>query len=128
MRETIRITENHICCDGCGKDSSDIIGFSQQPMNEMINMGGRSPKTVKAATYAINNSQYYLIKGNGIMNIIMSQKRTCESCKALILNNGWYSCELGYDINQKGIPLEHCPKPKTYMDEFHCQQYYRKLK
>jgi len=60
------------------------------------------------------------------MSIIISQKKTCERCKALKLDQGWYSCKLGYDINQNGIPLEPCPKPKTYTEEFLCREYYKK--
>lgn len=44
-------------------------------------------------------------------------KKSCEGCKALNgvnLLSDW-QCELDYKIDGfKGIPLEKCPKPKTY--------------
>lgn len=58
--------------------------------------------------------------------MVISQKKTCEGCKALedaqgatmkcrleYNNRGRYISSLGiYKIN----PQEACPKPKTYMD------------
>lgn len=50
-------------------------------------------------------------------------KKSCEGCKALDMNS-WgglylYHCGLDYRLDQnKGIPLEQCPKPKTYQRYF----------
>lgn len=35
-RLTIRITENHIFCDICNKDSGDVLGYSCVQMKEII--------------------------------------------------------------------------------------------
>jgi hypothetical protein len=53
-------------------------------------------------------------------------KRNCNGCRALDRNNDYFTCDLGYKIEQLkvervfnigGKPLEECPKPKTY-DEY----------
>jgi len=61
--------------------------------------------------------------------IKISQKRTCEGCKALnsITYNYKFNCDLGYLIDdQKGIPLEKCPKPLKFTDFYECQEWYKK--
>jgi hypothetical protein len=60
--------------------------------------------------------------------IKLSQKRTCEGCRALdiILFKPLIKCTLGYDVNTKFEPLEPCPKPKTFMELFECQRLYKK--
>ncbi len=46
-------------------------------------------------------------------------KKTCQNCKALRIEFGTvnpYSCTLGYSVdNINGVPMEKCPKPKTYV-------------
>lgn len=62
--------------------------------------------------------------------IKLSQKRTCEGCKALI-QPVWsryiFICSLGYSFDEKYKPLEVCPKPKTIADLIECNKYYKKL-
>ena len=43
-------------------------------------------------------------------------KRTCNRCKASVLEQGYgYSCSLGYAVDsEKGTPKEVCPKPTSY--------------
>ena len=56
--------------------------------------------------------------------MIMSQKRTCERCKAIDYHRIYPICLLGYKTKAKeykgnvigSIPLEPCPKPITYND------------
>ena len=57
------------------------------------------------------------------MNIRLSQKRTCNGCRACVSE---WSCEFGYKVAPKGTiagriymwkPLEPCYKPKT-MSEY----------
>jgi hypothetical protein len=48
----------------------------------------------------------------------LSQKRTCNSCKAESYDSRPYiaRCELGFSVTEKnyeGIPLEKCYKPLT---------------
>ena len=57
-------------------------------------------------------------------------KRTCNNCKALIRISGILQCEFRYKVkctglkgmNTGAIPLEECPKPKTWTE------YYRQVK
>jgi len=58
-------------------------------------------------------------------------KRTCDGCRALgtDLGNDQLECNLGYKTKEEVlmdvvvclIPLEQCPKPKTY-DEYFLQK------
>ncbi|UUV26084.1 MULTISPECIES: hypothetical protein [Lysinibacillus] len=50
-------------------------------------------------------------------------KRTCNGCRALENNRGYFHCDLGYKVEQKTVekvinvgakPKEECPKPTTY--------------
>lgn len=56
----------------------------------------------------------------------LSQKKTCENCKALLLLQYSTKCELGYDFDAYFKPLEPCPKPKTYADFVQCVKWYMK--
>lgn len=46
-------------------------------------------------------------------------KKSCKGCRALRCEFGTvepFNCGMNYLIDKKeGIPLENCPKPKTYM-------------
>ena len=58
--------------------------------------------------------------------IKLSQKRTCESCKAMYQSQYIDRCELGYQFDKHFKPLEICPKPKTYSEYYECRQWYMK--
>lgn len=45
--------------------------------------------------------------------------KTCKGCYAAVTGNHPmigqpYDCELGYKMDEKGTPLENCPKPKSW--------------
>ncbi len=47
----------------------------------------------------------------------ISQKRTCEGCRALYMIDSFWECHLGYENHySKGVPLKPCPKPKTWKE------------
>jgi hypothetical protein len=54
----------------------------------------------------------------------MSQKRTCEGCKALDQRQYINDCLLGYKFDEHFKPLEICPKPKTYEQYIESKQWY----
>lgn len=57
--------------------------------------------------------------------IKLSQKRTCEGCKALYMEQGGtHRCELNYKYNEHFKPSEPCPKPKTIMEFYECMEWY----
>lgn len=56
----------------------------------------------------------------------ISQKRTCEGCRALYQGQYIDKCELGYMFNEKFKPLEQCPKPKTLNELLECIEWYKK--
>lgn len=59
--------------------------------------------------------------------IKLNQKRTCEGCKALYMEQGIiHRCNLGYKYDSHFKPLEPCPKPKTCMDIIECEKWYKK--
>lgn len=50
-------------------------------------------------------------------------KRTCNGCRALEIRQGYFRCDLNYEVEQICVeqvinvgakPKEKCPKPKTY--------------
>lgn len=57
--------------------------------------------------------------------IRLSQKRTCEDCRALKMDQYTNKCVLGYKY-EHFVPLGSCPKPKTYNDLSECEKYYKK--
>ena len=59
--------------------------------------------------------------------INLSQKRTCEGCKALEqYQGGTNKCTLGYSFDKNWKPIEPCPKPKTIMELFESRKLYSK--
>ena len=62
--------------------------------------------------------------------IKISQKKTCNGCKALNMSQYTHNCLLGYKcekfINLKSIiePQIPCPKPCNYNDLIECQKQY----
>lgn len=59
--------------------------------------------------------------------IKLSQKKTCENCRALEQYQYVNGCILGYVFNEKFKPLEPCPKPKTWNDLIECRKRYIKI-
>ncbi|KJS85009.1 MAG: hypothetical protein JM58_09595 [Peptococcaceae bacterium BICA1-8] len=59
-------------------------------------------------------------------NIKLSQKRTCERCKALYISQYDVKCQLGYFLDIKINPTEPCPKPMTYIELIECKKWYMK--
>jgi hypothetical protein len=59
--------------------------------------------------------------------IKLSQKRTCENCKALYQSQYINKCELGYKFDKYFKPIEPCPKPKTYIELIECRKWYIKM-
>lgn len=52
----------------------------------------------------------------------MKDKKTCAGCRALKSCSSASYCELGFRINEKNsVPLEPCPKPRTYLDLLECR-------
>lgn len=59
--------------------------------------------------------------------IKLSQKKTCENCKAIYQSQYVDRCELGYSFDKHFKPTEPCPKPKTFMELIECRELYMKL-
>jgi len=57
--------------------------------------------------------------------IKLSQKRTCNNCKALLQEQYLSRCELGYNFNKDYRPVEICPKPKTILELIECWKLYK---
>lgn len=62
-------------------------------------------------------------------------KRTCNGCRASEYTNGYYSCDLGYEVEQKCVenvinvgakPKKECPKPTTYNEYLMLKGYWNK--
>jgi hypothetical protein len=58
--------------------------------------------------------------------IKISQKKTCNGCKALDLRQNTSQCLLCYSFDEEFKPKEPCPKPKTYMEFIECRENYQK--
>ena len=59
----------------------------------------------------------------------LSQKRTCDKCRAFYVYTGdaHPECSLGYEIITEGyIPAEPCPKPITNKEYIEALDNYRK--
>lgn len=70
--------------------------------------------------------------------MLLSQKKTCNRCKAFNKDNDpnrFIACGLGYTIQAMaydpygftsfGVPMEPCPKPMTYSDLIYAEKWYR---
>ena len=60
--------------------------------------------------------------------IKLSQKRTCEGCRALLQIQYIDRCELGYKFDDNFKPLQSCPKPKTNSEFIQCREIFKEVK